>query len=53
MINDLPITRDGSGKEVGYACVRLVLEEDSHGLFLATRPRKAPRPPEVRVYVCV
>ena len=40
--------RDGAGKEVGYACVRLRLEEDSHGLFLSARPRKAPRPPEVR-----
>ena len=40
--------RDGTGKEVGYACVRLRLEEDSHGLFLSARPRKAPRPPEVR-----
>lgn len=36
---------------MGYACVRLRLEEDSHGLFLAARPRKAPRPPEVRAVV--
>lgn len=42
--------RDGAGKEVGYACVRLRLEEDSHGLFLAARPRKAPRPPEVGLW---
>lgn len=39
--------RDSAGKEVGYACVRLRLDEDSRGLFLAARPRKAPRPPEV------